>query len=236
MHVNIDDVHAKEIALGVMERVLLRDDQSKPGGLSVKHHVLTKGGQVVFEDPLTEYQHYIVQGCAAQGSPNGDLIHQESALFVPGNERAKHILAHAGEGEVRILTMSYKLPSSAFTWAKSRIKNLFQVPQYHSSRQVVGYTQIFTEGENSMIGALRMNGLAVQTCTGGIKVPDHRNPEEIMYVLKGEGEVLSEPDTHKVRDGSLVYTPEGNLRGIHNTHERLPLQYIIAQFVDRDKK
>jgi len=235
MHTHIDDVPAKEISPGVVERILLRADQSKPGGLSVKHHVLTKGGQVVFEDPLTEYQHYIVQGCAAQGGPNGDLIHQESALFVPGNENAKNILAHAGEGEVRILTMSYRLPRSAFRWAKSRTKNLFQVPQYHSSRQVVGYTQIFTEGEHATKGALMMHGLAVQTCTAGIMVPDHRNPEEILYVLKGEGEVLSEPDTHKVRAGSLVYTLEGDLRGIRNTHEMLPLQYVIAQFVDRDK-
>jgi len=156
-------------------------------------------------------------------------------LFVPCNEHAKHILAHAGEGKVRILTLSYKLPRSTFRWAKSGIKNMFQVPQYHSSREVVGYTQIFTEGEHAMMGALRMHGLALQTNTAGIKVPDHRNPEEIVYVLKGEGEVSSEPDTHNVRAGSSVYTPEGNLRGIHNTHERLPLQYIIAQFVDRDK-
>jgi len=244
MHINVEDVSGKEIAPGVVERVLLKADQSKPGGLAVKHHVITKGGQVVFDDPLTEYQHYIIQGVAARGGPNGDLVHSDSAIFVPCTDRfpeegktptAKHIYAHAGEGELRILTLAYKVPKPAFRWAKSRTKNLFQVPQYHSSRQMVGYTQLFTEEEHAVMGALRMHAVDLQTNPPGYSLPDHRNPEEIVYVLRGEGEALSGKETHKIKAGSLVYTAEGELHNVSNTHEKLPLQYICVEFVDHVK-
>ena len=244
MHVHIDDVQAVEIAPGVVERVLLKADKSKPGGLAAKHYILTNGGQVVFDDPLTEYQHYIIQGVAARGGPNGDLVHSDTAIFVPCPDRfpekgktpvAKHIFAHAGEGELRILTLSYKLPRPNFRWAKGRTKNLFQVPQYHSSRQMVGYTQLFSEEEHAVMGALRMHAVDLQTNPPGYSLPEHRNPEEIVYVLRGEGEALSGKETHKVRPGSLVYTPEGEVHSVRNTHESLPLQYICIEFIDHEK-
>ena len=45
MHINIDSVKGKEVSPGVLERVLLAEGQSSPGGLKVVHHTLT-GGEV----------------------------------------------------------------------------------------------------------------------------------------------------------------------------------------------
>ena len=240
MHVNVNDIKGKEIAPGVIERVLLKENQSKPGGLSAKHYVLTKGGQVTFEEPLTEYQHYIVQGCATQGGPSGDLLHQDSALFVPCNSPwpdskniRRHVLGHAGEGEVRILTLAYKVPRPAFRWAKSRSNNLYKVPQYHSSRNVVGYTQLFTEEQHAVMGALRMHGVDIQTNPTGVPLPEHRNPEEVMYVLRGKGVAVSEGEPYDVQPGSFLYTPEGEIHGIRETKETL--QYIVVEFIEQDK-
>lgn len=244
MHVNINDVSGTEIKSGIIERVLLKSDMSTSGGLSVKHYVLTEGGQIVYDEPLTEYQHYTIQGVVARGGPNGDLVHGDSAIFVPCSDRfpsedtiptARHILAHSGEGKVRVLTLAYKIPQPNFRWAKSRSKNLFQVPQYHSSRQMVGYTQLFTEEEHAIMGALRMHGIDLQTNPPGYKLPDHRNPEEILYVLRGKGEATSGGSTYKVSPGSLIYTPEGEVHSIKNTHENLPLQYLVVEFVEQEK-
>ena len=240
MHVNVNDVSGKVISPGVAERILLKDDQSKPGGLSVRHYVLTKGGQVVFEEPLTEYQHYIIQGCTTQGGPSGDLLQQDSALFVPCNSPwpdsknvRRHVLGHAGEGEVRILTLAYKASRPAFRWAKSRSNNLHKVPQYHSSSSIVGYTQLFTEEQHAVMGAMRMHGVDIQTNPTGVSLPDHRNPEEIMYILRGNGVGLAEGKTHDIRPGSLLYTPEGETHGIRVTNETL--QYVVVEFIEHDK-
>lgn len=244
MYVHINDVQGKEISPSVFEKVLLQYDQSEQGELSVKHYVLTESGQIVYDEPMTEYQHYIIQGVVARGGPNGDLVHGDSAIFVPCSDRfptegvtptAKHILAHRGEGKVRILTMAYKIPRPNFRWAKGRSKNLFQVPQYHSSRQMVGYTQLFKEEEHAVMGALRMHGIDLQTNPPGYKLPEHRNPEEVLYVLRGEGEATIEDVTEKVTPGSMLYIKEGKVHSINNTHKSLPLQYVVVEFVDHEK-
>jgi hypothetical protein len=158
MHVNIHDIQGKEIAPGVFERVLHRSEDSKPGGLEAKHYTLTDGGQMIFDEPLIEYQHYIIHGCATMNGPTGDLLHQDSAWFIPCNSRwddsepvQKHSIGHEGEGEVRILTLTYKVPRPAFRWAKKRYNNLYKVHQYHSSRNMVGYAQLFTEEEHAVM-------------------------------------------------------------------------------------
>jgi len=113
LHVNVKDVTGGEAAPGAVERVLLSmvDD-----GLKVRHYTLSEGGSVEFSSPLTEYQHYVIQGCATQNGQNGSLLHQDSAWFVPcnapwgGEPVRRHSLHHAGEGEVRVLSISYRSP------------------------------------------------------------------------------------------------------------------------------
>ena len=244
MHVNISDVTAKEISPGTMERVLLRPEQTMNKGASVKHYILQRGSQIVFDETLTEFQHFVIQGIIANGGPNGDLVHANSAIFVPCTDRfpregvapnVRHIFNQSGEGEARLLTISYKIPRPNFRWAKSRTKNLYQVPQYHSSRQMVGYTQIFTEEEHALMGALRIHGVDMQTHQPGYAMPEHQNPEEITYILRGEGEVVSNGVKYPVRAGSLVYIPEGDVHSIHNTHQNIPLQYQVLEFIDHEK-
>ena len=78
--------------------------ESELGGPTVKHYVLSEGGRVEFGAPLTEYQHYVLQGCAAQNHPDGSLLNQDTAWFVPcnapwgGEAVRKHSICHAGEG------------------------------------------------------------------------------------------------------------------------------------------
>lgn len=240
MHVNVNDIPGKEIAPGVVERVLLRPEDSKPGGLGAKHYVLTNGGQVFFEEPLTEYQHYVVLGCAKMNAHNGDLLRQDSAWFIPCNTRwpdsepvKKHSLVHDGEGEVRILTLTYKVPRPAFRFAKSRNINMYQIPHYHTGRRMIAYTQLFKEEEHAVMGALRMHGVDIQTNTEGITLHDHKNPEEIMYFLKGKGAGVAEGVEHEIRSGSFLYTPEGDIHGIRRVDETM--QYVVVEFIEHDK-
>jgi len=233
MHVNISDIAPLQLASGIAERTLLRPNQTVPGGLSVRHHVVTSG-ELVFDEPDVEYQHYVIAGSAVFGMR---LVHGESAIFVPGNRRfgktQKHSFIHQGESELRILTITYKIPRPNFRWAKTRIRNLYEAQQ--SAANWSGYAQIFSEEEHAVMGALRMHAVDVQTEPPLNSRPEHNDPETVMYFLRGTGEVRPGDKKYQVRPGSLIYAPEGVNHGIYNTSDKFPLQYLVVEFVEQDK-
>jgi hypothetical protein len=63
---------------------------------------------------------------------------------------------------------------------------------------LVNYVQIFREEDHAVMGALRMHGVDIQTNPPGVTLPDHRNPEEILYVLRGKGKAFSGGETHEL--------------------------------------
>ena len=232
MHKNIKDVTSEEISSGVHKKELLSSAKSSPGGLSVNHYVLTKG-EVVFDEPNVEYQHYIISGCSRRG---GSYVHGETAIFVPANQRfdtpPRHRISHAGEGELRFITAAYKLPRPNFRWAKTRSRNLYHAPISISN---IVNQQIFTEEEHAVMGALRMHAIDVQTHAPLAKNPEHKNPEEVMYVLRGTGIAITGEERYNVSPGSLIYSQEGEIHGMYNTSDKLPLQYFVLEFIKHDK-
>jgi len=232
MHINIEERKGKEISPGVIERELLSRDQTSPGGLAVHHYVLTRG-EVVFGEQNVEYQHYIISGCGGMG---GKLVHGETAIFVPGSQRwgepRQHKIAHEGEGELRIVTASYKTRRTNFRWAKTRSRNLYQTTVNISN---IINQQLITEEEHAVMGALRMHALDVQTHPPLSNNPEHKNPEEIMYILRGTGEAISGDNRYHVKPGSLIYAKEGDTHGIYNTSKELPLQYFVLEFIEHDR-
>ena len=81
------------------------------------------------------------------------------------------------------------------------------------------------------MGALRMHAVDVQTNPPGVSLPDHRNPEEVMYVLMGRGMAFSDSESHEISPGSMVYTPEGAVHGIRSVEETLV--YLVVEFVNQ---
>lgn len=248
MHINVEDVQGKEIAPGVIERILMEYGQGDPEGMvSARHYTLIEGGTVVFEEPMTEFQHYIISGSAGG---RGGIINSDTAIFQPAGTHdpvmqakglRRHSFTHAGEGELRIFTVSYKVPRPAYRWAKSRTRHLFQVPSPHQTS--IGYTQIFTEEEHAIMGSLRMHAVDIQTHPpfqhkGGIdargQYVGHRNPAEIMFFLRGVGKAMAEGVLYDVRPGSYLYTSEGTLHGIWNPNNNI-LEYICMELIQQDK-
>jgi len=244
MHTHIDDVPAVEIAPGVVERILMKKDPNNPfEHVEARHYTLTKGGTVVFDEEMTEFQHYIISGRTTRAPA-------DTSLFMPaGSHRPvnqvrglrTHSFTHAGEGETRIFTVAYRVPRPAFRWAKSRSKQLFQVLSPHQTG--IGYTQLFTEEEHAVMGALRMHAVDMQTHPAGEhkggfdetgKLRGHRNPEEIMFFLRGTGKAMAERIVYDVRPGSFLYTREGTEHGIWNTTDDI-LQYICMECIKHDK-
>ena len=237
MHRHIDEVPAEAIAPGVVQRVLMEATESKPPGLSAKHYTLT-GGEITFNEELTEYQHYIISGLALV---DGRIVNGDTAVFKPwrirfeGPEYAspEHKIHHFGEGETRIITFAYKIPRPSYRWAKAVVKNMYEAPyrRYGS----IWSTHVISEQEHAVSGALRMHALDVQTNPPGVNLSRHRNPAEAMYFLGGEGVAIADNVEYDVRAGSFTYTPEGGIHGIENPHSSLPLHYFVLEFIEHDK-
>lgn len=230
MHRHIDDIAPKEVKKGVWERDLLRPEDTTHHNLTVKHHILKPGASIKFEDELSEYQHYVISGCALWG---GIYNHSDTAIFVPG-VKAGHSIAQAGETDLHLYTSIYKAPKPYFRWAKSRAFNFFEA-QYTSFRATTINRQLITEEQHAISGAYRMHGLDIQITPPRNEVSVHTNPEESMYFLRGEGEALSDEGRVKVRAGSFVHTPVDVQHGIFNTHSTLPLEYFVLEYIEHDK-
>jgi len=241
MCIHIDDVPAAEVAPGVVERVLRDPDQGVHPGFGVRHYVVTKGGRLVFEESLTEFIHYIISGCALAGR---SLVHQDTAIFHPARARGRPSgFSQAGEGELRVVTFSHKVPRPALVWAKSRSRNLFEVLTPHQDEW--GYTQPFTEEELANMGALRFHGFDVQThpgyyLHGGRIDPEagrwigSRHAAEALFFLRGTGEAMEEGEVHPVRPGSFCFSRDYAPHGINNTTGDV-LQYICLELIEHDK-
>lgn len=236
MLMNINRISEEKTAYGAKKRTLLKNVNSETGGLEVTHYVLSKGCKVEYASRNSEYQHYVIQGCAAKNDENGDLLHQDSAWFVPctagsrENKTRRHAICHAGEGEVRILTISYDVGDSIQRWPRSRSKNVNEVNQPHSANRVLSDVKIFKEEEYIAMGSKRTHRLSQQTVTGGVNIPEHSNLEQVLYVLMGVGLLYDDCENQEIGPGSMIYTPEGKVCRIKSVEN---LQYIVVEFLEK---
>jgi quercetin dioxygenase-like cupin family protein len=78
-----------------------------------------------------------------------------------------------------------------------------------------------------------MHGVDIQINTPSTILRDHKNPEEVMYILRGAGIGVAEGIEHEISAGSFLYTPEGDIHGIRRVDETL--QYVLVEFIHHDK-
>ena len=244
MHVNVEDIPGREIAPGVIERVLMKKEEGDPDGMvSAHHYTLTDGGTLVLEKHMTEFQHYIVSGRTTSASA-------DTAIFSPAGhhdpvKQAKGLrpqkFTHAGEGETVIFTVAIQVPRPAFRWAKSRSRHLYKSPWV--GRGDIVSTQIFTEEEHAIMGTLRFHAIDVQThppkqhkgtVDEGGNLVGHRNPAEIMFFLRGTGKAMANEVIYDVKPGSFLYSLEGWDHGIWNTTDDI-LDYVCLEMIEHDK-
>ncbi|MBQ03220.1 hypothetical protein CL673_00695 [Candidatus Bathyarchaeota archaeon] len=241
MHVIATEVNPINTKQGVEIRTLLKHENSQSGVLSVSHITLQPGSEIVFNDPMTEYMHYVIQGCIGFGGLSGDLLPSNTAIFIPctktGTEPyiAKHTIAQTGEAETRLLTVACKVSKPAFSWSRRLDRNLYHIPQYHSGKQITGQTKVLNEQELIGLGASRIHCVKVQSQATGTEIPPYCGPERIMYQLSSTGELDSDGDKVRTRPGSFIYTPEGEMHSVNNTHEKFPMQYVLVEFVDHEQ-
>ena len=215
---NINDVNCEEISPGVIKRVLLEPKNTgrgPPGDLTVTHYTITEGGVLELDDPKVETQDYIISGTALFGRRR--FLHANTTIFVPS--WAKHSYKQTGESELRVLSHTYSVPHPNHRWCKTRLAQLpFERDSY----------QLMTEEFHGLVGAHRFHALDVQT----FDVPEHTNPEETAYFMRGTARMRSGDKWYDVKPGTLVYVEEESLHQIICNH---PTQYFVMEYVEQDK-
>jgi len=120
MHVNVEDVTGKEISPGVIERVLMKCSEGESKGMcSAYHYTLTDGGVLIINEPMTEFQHYIISGRTTQRERQGYL---QSPIGFPDLRSDGRRLdldistKHLGEAGVTLWRVNCSLRRSMEPW------------------------------------------------------------------------------------------------------------------------
>jgi hypothetical protein len=94
---------------------------------------------------------------------------------------------------------------------------------------------LITEEEHAVMGALRMHALDFQTNAHLANNPAHVNPEEIIYVLRGNRRSFIRRNTVQGQSRIISICPEGETHGIYNTNSMYPLHYFVLEFIEHDR-
>ncbi len=232
MHVHLDEVKTHRLSNGVVERCLLPRDKSASGMVEVKHYCLTPEGELeIPADPTLEFAYYVTQGRGLmQGNrtaTRGRILYSDMAVWAAGGG---FVLSNSGEAEMRVLIISTKVKGAHYTFARTRMNHFQRAEPWF----LAGYIArpFFKEEDMAIAGSLRCHGLDVEALAPGYEASPHEDPEEVLYVLRGEGEILSEGVRKPVKPGTMVYSPAGTPHGIWNTSQVDEMQYMVIEFQD----
>jgi len=236
MHVDIQDVKAKEISEATSERILLPREKSETQQVEVKHWIVGPQGEVeIPSEERFEAAVYVLSGRGLmqgnRAATRGIILYTDMAVWFA---KGGFVLSNSGEGEMRVLMISTKTDREHYKFTRPRMSYFWHA----EFRLQAGYhARSFWKNEDlTTAGALRTHGLEVETLAPGYEAAPHTDPEEVLYVVRGEGEILSEGERRKVAAGTLCYQPAGTPHGIWNTSQLDNMEYLVMEFNEASKR
>ena len=135
---------------------------------------------------------------------------------------------------MRVLLISTKVKGEHYKFSRIRMKNCHQAEVW----SLAGYVArpFFKEEDLVIAGTLRVHWMDVYTLAPEYEAAPHTAPEEVLYVLRGEGEILSEGERKKVYPGTLCHHEAGTPHGIWNTSRVDEMQYMVIEFEDAKER
>ena len=236
MHIFLENVEKRRINNNAVERLLLPREKSASKMVEVKHLAFApKGEAEIPVDTTLEYVYYVISGRGLmQGertATRGRILYSDTGVWAP---HGGFVLSNSGEGEMRVLLISTKVNGEHYRFSRIRMKNFHQAEVW----SLAGYVArpLFKEEDLVIAGTLRVHGMDVETLAPGYEAAPHIDPEEVLYVIRGEGEILSEGKREEVHPGTLCYQAAGTLHGIWNTSRVDEMQYMVIEFEDAKER
>jgi len=237
MFVNVNDVKPTQINDLVLERVLLPKKESKGGNVEAVHWVLLPGGQ--FTIPSVDRREgalYVISGRGLLQSRDGDAtrgvtLYADMAFWFA---KGAFVMSNKSEGEMRVLLVTTTVERDHYEFTRPRMQYFHCAPLRLQSGYVA--RAMFSTQEIATSGGLRTHAMEVETLAPNYEAALHVDPEEVLYVLRGQGEMETGGKREDIGPGTLVYSPDHTPHGLWNTSNIDNMEYMVIEFNELSKR
>jgi mannose-6-phosphate isomerase-like protein (cupin superfamily) len=237
MFVRVKDVSPRKINDLVLERVMLPRNESRGKNVEAVHWTLQPGG--VFTIPLVERREgafYVISGRGLLQSKGGQAtrgvtLYSDMAFWFAKGE---FVMSNKGEGEMRIIMVTSTVDRDHYEFTRPRMQYFHSAPL----RLQAGYVAraMFSTQEIATCGGLRTHAMEVETLSPNYEAAIHIDPEEVLYVLRGEGEMETGGKREEIGPGTLVYSPDHTPHGLWNKSNVDNMEYMVIEFNELSKR
>lgn len=237
MFVHVSDVEPTQVNNLVSERLLLPKVKSKGGNVEAVHWTLRPGGK--FTIPSVDRREgalYVISGRGLlqprdEEATRGVTLYADMAFWFA---KGAFVMSNKGEGEMRVLLVTTTVERDHYEFTRPRMQYFHSAPL----RLQAGYVAraMFSTQEIATCGGLRTHAMEVETLSPNYEAALHVDPEEVLYLLRGEGEMETGGKREKIRPGTLVYSPDHIPHGMWNTSNIDNMEYMVIEFNELRKR
>jgi mannose-6-phosphate isomerase-like protein (cupin superfamily) len=221
---DITTTKKRAVGNGAEERVLVSPEDSTARRVRVSHLSIEPGATFRPEGHEAESIYFVISGrgtlaVSKVGSDWRSLLEAYTACWVPWN--IQHSISNEGEDALRCLVLQARCAGEAPGWTE-----LFDTVSAPRSIISTGSCRFFGGPGRTMrdVGSHHFTFFGCSDIFPHNELAAHVpmfGAEEIMYVLRGSGEISCGNETFAVKAGSLVYAPPETVHGIRNTGDSI---------------
>jgi len=229
MLVNYSEIPRNKMQDGAYSYEILKPDQTVNGNSGLRLLECEDDASIQLAEANVESCYYLLSGRGSisfSTRPNASrwIIESDTAVWVSSGIAIT--ISNSGEGPFRCLVAYCKSTSSQRS--RYQVLRLSDAPTHH----LVGFISksIFNREALSILGATRCVGIDLETITPLYLLDTHSHDEEILFVLRGKGNVTIKDSDFPIKPGSMVYTGPHLPHSVHNT-SRDNMQYLVFEYI-----
>lgn len=208
------DVQPEQVANGVLSYLLIDPEETPAKRVRVRLFLIEPESIYEPEKFQGEIFYYFLagNGILMWHRYNTDLpfiIDNDTTGWIPGMHT--YFFENTGEGPMRCLAV-YGKTDETYHWRDGSFGKLDALTPV--SRRVSD--SVYTSGVS---GAKRLSGGNYQVLASGLAKKDQWHDEEVLYVIRGKGILVSSGKEYALRAGSIAHTPTNTLHRLNNTSQ-----------------
>jgi mannose-6-phosphate isomerase-like protein (cupin superfamily) len=221
---NWRDVQPRKVAPGIEEYVLILPQETPAKRVGASLLVIQPDAVYKPEKFAGERFHYFLtgNGILLWHRDNTDLpylIDNDTAGWIPGTHTYQ--FENTGEGPMRCFSVSC-ITNESYAMRDGRLGKLNGLTAV--TRKVAD-----TSYSSGVTGAKKITGGGYQVFAPGKAQGEHWHDEEVIYLVRGEGKLMSAGKEHQLKAGSAGHNPHNIKHRMTNTGRDM-FGYLVLEF------